>query len=125
MEIAFVSGHLDLSYDDFITHYSKKIDIAIEKNHNFVMGNARGCDTYAYRSCKLKGVSDNKITIVKRESYESARKRDEYLTLISTYNIAYICPDEETKKLLGNKYNSKYISGTQQNINHRKHKITL
>jgi hypothetical protein len=64
------------------------------------MGNTKRCNIYIYQYYKLKKVLNNKITIVKHELYESIRKCDEYLILISTYNIAYVCLNEKTKKII-------------------------
>jgi len=120
METAFISGHIDLSQKEFTSYYKDKIDESIELEHNFVMGNASVCDTMAHSYLKLKGVDDDRITVGKRADFPSCNKRDTYLTLISTYDIAYVRSPEEVKKRLGDKYNPKRISSTQQNLNRRK-----
>ena len=49
-QIYFVSGHLDLSEEEFELHYRKQIDEAIKNEAWFVVGDARGADkmTQAY-----------------------------------------------------------------------------
>lgn len=43
--IYFISGHLDITEEEFNSHYVAMIDAAIESRGHFVVGNARGSDT--------------------------------------------------------------------------------
>lgn len=40
----FISGHLDLTLDEFRRHYVPRIDLALAEDAAFVVGDARGCD---------------------------------------------------------------------------------
>jgi len=40
----FVSGHLDLTMDEFREHYVPRLAVAIAAEGAFVVGDARGCD---------------------------------------------------------------------------------
>lgn len=44
MTTYFVSGHLDLTLEEFREHYAPRITAAIARNASFVVGDARGCD---------------------------------------------------------------------------------
>jgi|SRR6478609_8589327 len=144
-KVAFISGHIDLTQEQFSTHYVSKIDKAIEENHEFVLGNSFGCDEMALRYLKSKNVSPDKITIHHRESrcdqfnkqhltiadlramgynkiisgFTTFDERDESMTLVSDYDIAWVRPDMQTKELmesLGKKYSPTRKSGTLKNI---------
>ncbi len=56
--INFISGHLDLTQEEFDEHYRHQIDDALEKNQSFVVGDAKGADTLAqqYLFGKTKAV---------------------------------------------------------------------
>lgn len=43
----FISGHLDISEDEFNRHYKSKIDMAIDSKGTFVIGDAKGVDFMA------------------------------------------------------------------------------
>ncbi len=47
MTTYFVSGHLDLTADEFRDHYAPRIVAAIAADAAFVVGDARGCDLMA------------------------------------------------------------------------------
>jgi hypothetical protein len=47
MTTYFVSGHLDLTLDEFRDHYAPRIATAISEDAAFVVGDARGCDLMA------------------------------------------------------------------------------
>lgn len=51
--------------------------------------------------------------------YTSDKFRDEAMTLNSDFDIAFPEDVEDVKKRLGQKFNPKHISGTQQNLNRR------
>lgn len=136
---AFISGHTDLSVEDFAKYYHSSIDLAIQNTHKFVMGNAPGVDTYALEYLLSKGVDPKNITVyvynrgsvsenVKlyqqkynvnvRSGFNSYSQRDATMTIDSTYDIAYVRTDEQCRQLYGDKY-KKRVSGAQQNINRR------
>ena len=141
--IAFISGHLDLSAEQFRDHYVPYIQKAIEQGHSFVLGSARGADTMA-----LDFLLEQKVNLKKRitvyvfsrnghfqsktikrllhlgvkvnHGFMSDTERDEACTKASTYDIAWVRPKEETAKLLGAKYDPNRLSGTEQNLIRRK-----
>lgn len=45
--MAFISGHLNVTEEEFNTYYREKIDFAITCGHNIVIGDARGADLLA------------------------------------------------------------------------------
>lgn len=47
MATYFISGHLDLTMDEFRDHYIPRIAAAIAEDAAFVVGDARGCDLMA------------------------------------------------------------------------------
>ncbi len=44
MSTYFVSGHLDLTMDEFREHYAPRLATALAADAAFVVGDARGCD---------------------------------------------------------------------------------
>lgn len=45
--IAFISGHMDITPEQFAQHYHTRLDEALSQGHHFVMGDAKGVDTTA------------------------------------------------------------------------------
>ena len=139
-EIAFVSGHADLSKYEFECEYESKLWEAISKDHAFILGSAPGADTMALefliaKSCPditvylfeknpenyartLKLCQDNKITY--KTGWPSYSARDKQMTLDSTYDIAWVRSIDASKLRYGEKYDPKKISGTQRNLERRK-----
>ena len=117
--VAFVSGHTDISPEEFATHYHTKLTDAAIQNHRFVIGHAPGADTMAllYLLEDLK-VPSNHITIYiysthvdfmeiekKRfkylqipfkEGFSSFRQRDSAMTRDSNYDILWVRSPEES-----------------------------
>jgi hypothetical protein len=151
-EVAFISGHIDLTSEQFDKYYVKEIDDAIAKGCNFVVGNALGCDAMALQYLKEK-VDSNRVTVYHRESpydkvnkqhltmndikklgykniltgYSSFDQRDAHMTEDSDFDIAWVRPDHETKlvvEALGKVYRPGRVSGTLKNI-HRRSKQLL
>lgn len=142
-DVAFISGHLDLSLEQFHMHYVPKLKMAIEKGHQFVMGNAMGADTMALEYLLQNCPSKDRITVyvyAKRpevqqgisfrlskmvgvhvvSGFKTYLDRDATCTKASTNDIAWVRPKEETAKLLGKKYDPNRLSGTEQNLLRRK-----
>lgn len=140
--IAFISGHLDLTKEQFKEHYVPKLDKAITAGHDFVVGSARGADSMALdylldhcpdtkritvyihsRNKTLQQKLVNRITklgIKSIRGFKSDTCRDAACTQASTYDIAWVRPKEDTAKLLGDKYDPNGLSGTEQNLMRRK-----
>ena len=126
----FISGHIDITPEQWEIHYKGPIDDAISLDCKFVLGDARGTDRMSISYLWEKKVKN--VTIF--HMYENARHnpgyntnggytsdelRDKAMTEASDVDIAWVRPEEETKKLYGKKYRKGRISGTQKNINRR------
>lgn len=119
MKTAFISGHLDLTEKEFQEHYVPKIDLAIEENHHFIMGDAKGADSMAMNYLYQKSLSE-RVTVYhmftsprnyvegawKRGGYKTDSERDTAMTAFSNYDIAWVRIGREK-------------SGTQKNLDRR------
>ena len=120
MKTAFVSGHLDLTPEEFQEHYVPKLQIAIAQKHRFVVGDAKGADTlaqgfFAYFLNKYD-VDVYHMFISPRNNvgnfrtvggFQSDDERDAAMTAASNYDIAWVRPGREK-------------SGTAKNLARRK-----
>lgn len=123
--IAFISGHLDLTQEEFDEHYKRKILTARILNYSFVVGDARGCDTMAqlmlsidhnHNSTHLPNPDVTVYHMFDSPRYNwgfktvggftSDKERDEAMTAVSDYDIAWVREGRKT-------------SGTAQNIKRR------
>jgi hypothetical protein len=117
MKIAFISGHLGISPDEFTEHYVPKINAAIANGDYFVVGDARGVDVMA--QLHLMNYKDrvtvyhmfssprfNKGEFKTSGGFESDSDRDAAMTRVSNYDIAWVRPGRES-------------SGTAKNIQRR------
>lgn len=114
--INFISGHLDLTQAEFEEYYRYKIDNALSKNQGFVVGDAKGADTFAqqYLFGKTKAVvvyhmfesPRNNAGFPTRGGFQSDKERDEQMTRDSHQDIAWVKPGRKK-------------SGTQKNLNRR------
>jgi hypothetical protein len=153
MATAFISGPLDLTEEEFQTHYVPRIDHAIISNHWFVMGNAPGADTMALEhiiDTKLVSLDDIQVYCYGRhglveggDSYHYKSKynvgyttsklwtrpehRDRECTDASMYDILWERPaltEEEGRAKYGVKYNPTRVSGTTLNRMRREQQQT-
>ena len=114
--IAFISGHLDLTLDEFDLHYKPAIDTGLQRGHSFVVGDARGADlmSQSYLFNKTDKVTvyhmhtspRHNVGFETRGGFVSDDDRDGQMTDDSTYDIAWIRPGRER-------------SGTMKNISRR------
>lgn len=139
---AFISGHMDLSYEQFIQEYESTIYEAYVNGYSFVMGHADGVDTYAReyllgypnfdprritiyvhfssktpaqtRQEEVAKLTALNVNLVQDE-YASFTDRDAAMTANSDYDILYIRTPEEMHAILGDKYDPTRLSGTEQN----------
>lgn len=100
--IAFVSGHRDITDDEFNIHYVPKLDKAILDGHQIVVGDYQGVDylTQRYLSDKnYKNVIVYHMFIKPRYyiagfptrgGYTSDEDRDSAMTRDSVYDIAWV-----------------------------------
>lgn len=127
--IYFISGHRDLSYDDFELYYEPKIDniIANDKDAEFVIGDCNGVDKYAMEYIfknyavpltiyHMFDTPRNKPENLGSDSdyegvhfiggFKSDEERDSAMTEYSDFDIAFV-------------KDNRWNSGTAQNIKRR------
>jgi hypothetical protein len=123
MATAFISGHLDLTPEEFEEHYVPQIDEALQNGCLFVIGDARGCDDMAQRYIWRNGFDDymtiyhmlekprHHIGIRARliGGFKSDKERDAAMTNASDFDIAWVRPGRED-------------SGTARNLQRREKK---
>jgi hypothetical protein len=117
-EIAFISGHLDLTQEEFDEHYKPKIHEAIVRGHDFVVGDARGADNMAQQflanhECKPRFIVYHMFDSPRHGAgyhtnggFQTDAERDAKMTSISQYDIAWVRAGREK-------------SGTAKNIARR------
>ena len=128
----FISGHRDLSYEDFIKYYMPIIDKVIDTDLNaeFIVGDCNGVDKFAMDyiwagcDCPLtifhmfnapRNVPEGMGTVTDAEEvyfaggFTSDEERDSAMTKASNFDIAFI-------------KDCRWDSGTAQNIK-RRHNI--
>lgn len=116
----FVSGHLDLTEEEFQTHYHRAIFsylIAGPKYH-FIVGDARGADTMFQQLAKDWNLDDvvtvchmfdkprNHLCGKLIGGFQSDEERDQFMTLHSDLDLAWVRPGREN-------------SGTAKNLRRR------
>jgi hypothetical protein len=134
--IAFISGHLDLTSEEFDTHYVPLIQIAIKNNHTFVIGDARGADNMAQQFISEIYGGDNKTNwgtyspvlvfhmfgsprnnvggFKTKGGYKSDDERDAAMTAASDYDIAWVRPGREKSGTAKNLARRKYVGENDQ-----------
>lgn len=131
MSIFFISGHLDLTHDEFIKYYKKPIDNEIKNSSHFIIGDARGADTMAQTYIHGKGYTDVCIFHIGEKprnnvgnfnttgGFESDKDRDKACTMCSEFDIAYCRSKSIMQQTLKDKYKEGYKNGTYLNIERR------
>ena len=114
--IYFISGHLDLTKEEFEQHYIPAIDKALSEGAGFIVGDANGTDAMAqqYLSGKTENVVVYHMFISPRNNedfviaggYTSDESRDSAMTKASDADIAWVRPGREK-------------SGTAKNLKRR------
>jgi len=104
--IYFISGHLDLTREEFTKHYEPRIRDALAAGASFVVGDARGADSHAQLFLSVC----NRVTVYHMfetprnnfglqfrtvGGFKSDRERDEAMTAASTHDIAWVRPGRE------------------------------
>lgn len=129
--IAFISGHLDLTDDEFEAHYAPLILKAIEDGYSFVIGDAPGADTKAQALifvCLPRDESFARVTVYHMLTtprnninyrtmggFTSNNAKDKAMTADSDYDILWIRPEKHSSV-------SGRVSGSEQNQIRRKAK---
>jgi hypothetical protein len=128
----FISGHTNITEDEFTTHYHDRIRDGVNAGASFVVGDARGADYFARRM--LRGYPNVTVyhigTAPRGGSFEFATvggfdsddTRDAAMTNASDDDILWIRSSESYRKLLGNRFNPMHISGVVKNLMRRKDK---
>lgn len=117
-KVCFVSGHLDLTADEFNSFYKDKLDRALSDGCSFIIGDARGADTLSqeYLSDKTTNVTIYHMFEKPRNNvgkfrtiggFKSDMERDRQMTQDSDIDIAFVREGREK-------------SGTAKNIARRK-----
>lgn len=116
---AFISGHINLTEDEFKEHYVPKIREAFRNGDRFVIGDAPGADTMAQKLLSRVCFSDE-VTIFYPFNkprnlvgnfktvggFKSYTERDAAMTKNSDYDIAWVRTGKEN-------------SGTAKNLKRR------
>ena len=116
-EIYFVSGHLDLTDDEFAAHYAPAIDEARARGGRFVVGDARGADLLFQRHARAHALAVTVFHMFERPrnnvgefatvgGFTSDDARDAAMTAASSRDIAWVRPGRER-------------SGTARNLERR------
>lgn len=106
MLTAFISGHLDVTQEEYDLHYAEKVYNAAVAGHSFVLGDARGCDRLAIDHLKLlmrygftvpdrirvyhmlSNPRGQRVSAISYYGgYETDEQRDEAMTHASDYDI--------------------------------------
>lgn len=107
-KVAFVSGHLTLSSEEFDANYLRPIRDAMVRGDKFVVGDARGADAMVQEYLSLVGVKDvtvyhmfdkprnNKYNFPTKGGFKSDDERDAAMTAASDYDIAWVRPGRKT-----------------------------
>lgn len=114
--VYFISGHLDLTCEEFTEHYHSDIIRAVENGSSFIVGDARGTDTLAqeflkdYPDVTVYHMFDSPRNNVGKHptvgGFKNDEERDAAMTFASTNDIAWVRPGREK-------------SGTAKNIKRR------
>lgn len=113
-----ISGHLDVSKEEFEKHYREKIDQGIARGDAFVVGDSRGGDSLGQQYLAKKGVKNVVIYHLHqrpfsnfgnwqtRGQFTNHTQKDAAMTRDSTYDIAWVRDPERS-------------SGTRRNLERR------
>ena len=129
-KVYFISGHLDISQHEFTTHYRPQLNEAVVNNGHFVVGDARGVDSYAQKYLMDKGCDvtvyhmfdkprNNFGGYKTKGGFESDEVRDSAMTCDSDADILWLRPADEQQKKLGKKYDPNFVNGTMNNMKRR------
>lgn len=116
-KVYHVSGHLDVTAEEFAEHYIPRLEAALAEGATFVVGDARGADLLAQQWLKDHGATctvyhpwtdpRHNVGWPTVGGFPSYNQRDKACTLASDDDIAWIRPGREK-------------SGTARNLARRK-----
>jgi hypothetical protein len=123
----FVTGHLDITPEQFREHYVPLLEQACkEADSEFVMGTAPGADHMTLEWLLANGVAPGRITVCVLERFRdtelpagvkrighfpSHEKCDAAMAAMSHYCIAWVRPEEETRRIVEAKITAGEIPG--------------
>ncbi len=112
----FISGHLDLTEQEFATHYVPDLQRHLAAGHSFVTGDAPGADTFAQKWLKERGANVTVFHMFTSPRFNadfatvggftSDKERDTAMTGASDTDVARVRPGKES-------------SGTAKNLKRR------
>lgn len=130
--VYFVSGHINLTPQEFKQHYVPRLDNALKtQGCSFVVGDAHGTDLMTQEFLNSTPL-DTKVTVYHmfqkprchvgdfktQGGFSTDENRDEAMTMASDVDIAWVRPVYQQRALYGTRY-KKRKSGTQKNIERR------
>ncbi len=114
----FISGHLDITPEEFSEHYVERLLALIDEGASFVVGDARGADKRAQTF--LKGRGAMRVTVYHMYNkprnnegfqthggFRTDEERDRAMTAASDADVAWVRPGREnsgTAKNLGRRF---------------------
>ena len=105
--VYFISGHGDVTSDEFKSHYAFKIDIALKKGDcKFIVGDFRGLDAMAQKYLKDKNANVTVYHMFKspmnnigihstKGGFKDDKSRDSTMTKDSDFDIAWVREGKE------------------------------
>lgn len=131
-QTAMISGHLDLTQEEFDEYYAPVLLMAIRNGDSFLVGDARGADVMAQAYIfKRLTIFDYRLRLTVYHMFEKPRNhlghcptkgrytkdhgKDAAMTADSDYDILYIRPNKHSSV-------SGRVSGTEANMIRRKAK---
>lgn len=110
--VYFISGHLDLTFEEFWEHYVPQIEKALMRGQaDFVVGDARGADTLSQTHLSRVRTNTHPFSMTVYHMFDSPRnnegnfptvggfssdqERDEAMTAASDEDIAWVRPGRE------------------------------
>lgn len=133
----FVSGHIDLTDDEFQENYVPILNDILSKDPDasFVLGDATGADAMTQKFLHYRSIPRTRVTIYYKTTpknpfdfltkgpFSSHPEKDKQMTKESDSDIAWIRPKDLHRLLLesqGKTFDPKYVTGTEKNIQRRK-----
>lgn len=104
-KVYFVSGHLDITTEEFEQHYVPRLDAAVKEGASFVVGDAKGVDFIAQHHLALcdrvtvyhmfTEPRVNAASFPTVGGFKNDTERDAAMTAASTTDIAWVRPGRE------------------------------
>lgn len=101
ISVYFISGHLDLTPEEFQEHYVPQLEEAVQAGGRFVVGDANGADTMAQDYLRRRTADVTVFHMFERPrnnvgyfptmgSYKTDKERDEAMTQCSDADILWV-----------------------------------